>query len=455
MAQKRLNTSRLGRAAKLGGLAAGATARQLSTRATNVARSDERAAAANRRAAMETADRMVTVLGTMRGAAMKIGQTLSVIDVGMVDEDLREEFQAKLAKLQHMAPTVAFKDMRRVIELDTGEKLSASFEDFDEEPIAAASIGQVYRATLHDGRDVAVKVQYPGIEAVVRADLKNLGLLLKAGERIAPGLATKEVAQEITDRISEELDYEIEAANHRAMARAYRGHPFVRVPDVITELTRQRVITTEFVEGRKFTDVVSDPQETRNRHGEILCRFYVNGPFRHRLLNGDPHPGNALFSDDGTVAFLDFGFFKHQTADQVEIQRNLLRAVMERDADRMYEISVQQGVISGGPELTEPLMEKYRAASWWFMDDEVIKLSPGDVTKIVFEHADMRGGEFGKIRLPGEQVTTLRAFGLVLGILGQLQAANNWCQIAREVLYDDPPQTELGVAEAEWAGARA
>ena len=450
-----LNTSRFGRAAKLGGLAGGAAARTLGVKAANVVRNEEDAAAANRRAALETADRMVTVLGTMRGAAMKVGQTLSVIDIGAFDDDeVRAEFQRKLAKLQSMAPTVAFADMRKVVEQDLGATLDEVFADFDEEPIAAASIGQVYRAVLRDGREVAVKVQYPGIKDVVRADLKNVKLVLRVAARFSPGMNTKEVADEVVERITEELDYELEAANHRAMARAFAGHPFVVIPDVVTELSTERVIVTEFVHGRRFADLLDEDAETRNRMGEILFRFYVNGPYRTRLLNGDPHPGNALFLDDGRVAFLDFGFFRRQTREEVEVQREVLRSVYAQDAQRLFEISVEQGIISGGPELVEPLMEKYVAATWWFMEDREVQLRSRDISRIVLEHADMRDG-FGDVTMPADQVTTLRAFGLVLGILCQLEATNNWHRIGREVLFGDAPDTELGREEAAWLEGEA
>ncbi|HYF25850.1 MAG TPA: AarF/UbiB family protein, partial [Baekduia sp.] len=229
---------RFGRAARLGGVAAGAAVRAAGTKAAGLGRSEEAQRDAEGRQMLETAERLVKVLGSMKGAAMKLGQTLSVIDVGVVPEPYREEFQATLAKLQHMAPTVEFKAMRKVIESDLGIALGEAFADFDEEPIAAASIGQVYRATLKDGRDVAVKVQYPGIEEAVRADLGNLGIMLKLLDRLVPGLGTKEIADEIRDRMVEELDYELEAANHRALARQYRGHPFIVVPDVVTSLSR-------------------------------------------------------------------------------------------------------------------------------------------------------------------------------------------------------------------------
>ena len=455
MSDNRLNKSRLGRAGRLGGMAAGAAARQLGTRAANTMRSDEEAEEAIGRQALETADRIVKVLGGMKGAAMKVGQTLSVLDPGMVPGPYRDEFQAKLAQLQAMAPTVSFKDMRKVIEQDLGEPLTAAFEDFDPEAVAAASIGQVYRATLHDGRAVAVKVQYPGIKDVVRADLKNLGMLLRLAARFAPGLDTKEIAEEITERITEELDYELEAMNHRALAREYRNHPFIVVPPVITELCRERVIVTEFIEGRNFADIRTDTDEEKSRWGEILFRFYVNGPYRHLLLNGDPHPGNSLFMADGRVAFIDFGFFKRQTPEDVADQLEILKACYAQDAERLFELTVEQGIISKSRrDMVGPLMEKYRAATWWFLEDREVRLTAKDVTKVMLEHGDMRKGGFGDLRLPSNQIVTLRAFGLVFGILGQLEATNNWYRIGREVIFGEEPVTELGRIESSFVGAR-
>jgi predicted unusual protein kinase regulating ubiquinone biosynthesis (AarF/ABC1/UbiB family) len=456
VADNRLNRSRFARASRIGGVAAGAAVRQLGTRAANTMRTDEEAEDALGRQALETADRLVKVLGGMKGAAMKVGQTLSVLDPGMVPGKYRDEFQAKLAQLQTMAPTVSFKDMRKVIEQDLGESLSSVFSSFDEEAIAAASIGQVYRAVLRDdGRAVAVKVQYPGIKDVVRADLKNVGLALKLASFVAPGVDTKEIAKEVTERITEELDYELEAGNHRAMAREYRGHPFVVVPNVVTALCRERVIVTEFVEGRKFAEIRDDSDADRSRWGEILFRFYVNGPFRHRLLNGDPHPGNSLFMADGRVAFIDFGFFKRQTPQDVADQLAILCACYAQDAERLFELTIAQGIISRDrPELVEPLMEKYLAATWWFLEDHEVTLTPQDATKIMLEAMNMRKAGFGEMKMPANQIVTMRAFGLVFGILGQLAATNNWYRIGREVLFNEPPVTELGRIESEFVGAR-
>src|SRR6185295_12411887 len=168
----------------------------------------------------------------MKGAAMKLGQVLSFLDVGLVPEEYREEFQRKLGELRDAAPNVRFADMRKVIETEL-----------------EASIGQVYRATLHDGREVAVKVQYPGVAAAVRADMQNLGMILRLMKQVAPGIDVKNTAEEIRSRIYDELDYELEAQNQRALARIFRGHPFIVVPPVVTELSREKVMVSEFVAG--------------------------------------------------------------------------------------------------------------------------------------------------------------------------------------------------------------
>ncbi len=228
MARDRMPTSRVGRTARIGRLAAGQAVRQAATHAANVGRSREGKQVALEKRHVEAAEQIVTALGTMKGAAMKLGQVMSFLDVGLVPEEYREEFQARLAALRDAAPKVSFKEMRKVIEEELDDDLGEVFARFDETPIAAASIGQVYRAQLHDGREVAVKVQYPGVAAAVRADMANLGLIMRLIKRLAPGIDAKGVAEEIRLRIDEELDYELEAQNQRSLARIFRGHPVHR-----------------------------------------------------------------------------------------------------------------------------------------------------------------------------------------------------------------------------------
>src|SRR3954462_1390417 len=241
-------TGRVRRASKVSRLAATQTAKQMGTRAANVPRGEEGRKVALEKRQVEAAEQIVAALGTMKGAAMKLGQVMSFLDVGLVPDEYREDFQLKLAALRDAAPKVSFKDMRKVIEADLGGKLGEFFEDFDEDAIAAASIGQVYRARMTEGRDVAVKVQYPGVNRAVRSDMQNLGMIMRLMQRMAPGLDAKGLAAEIRERIGEELDYELEASNQRRLARIYRDHPFVLIPDVLTELSGERVMVSEFVE---------------------------------------------------------------------------------------------------------------------------------------------------------------------------------------------------------------
>src|SRR3954447_25918708 len=228
MARERhdIPAGRVARGAKIGRLAAGQTVRQLGTRAANVGRGEESKKVALEKRHIEAAEQIVAALGTMKGAAMKLGQVMSFLDVGLVPEEYREEFQRKLGQLRDAAPKVRFVDMRKVIESELEAPLKEIFSEFDETPVAAASIGQVYRARLRDDdRLVAVKVQYPRVAEAVRADMQNLGMILRLMKLIAPGLAIRATPDEIRPRIHEELDYELEAANQRSLARIFRGHP--------------------------------------------------------------------------------------------------------------------------------------------------------------------------------------------------------------------------------------
>src|SRR3954470_9875869 len=278
---KAMPTGRIRRTAKVGGLVGGQAARSYATKAANLTRDEDGRRRAAEKRQIEAAEQIVEVLGQMKGAAMKIGQVASFIDLAGMPPEVSDRFQRKLAELRDSAPKVSFKEMRKVIEQDLEQPLGEAFADFEPEPLAAASIGQVYRAELHDGRRVAVKVQYPGVAGAVRADLQNLGLLLRAAKRMAPGLDTKAVGGEIRERITEELDYEHEAQAHRAIARAWRGHPFVVVPDVVTSMSRERVLVTEWVDGIGFEQVKKLPQDERDRFGQIVFRFFFGSFYRN------------------------------------------------------------------------------------------------------------------------------------------------------------------------------
>jgi predicted unusual protein kinase regulating ubiquinone biosynthesis (AarF/ABC1/UbiB family) len=454
---EKIPTSRVRRTATVASLAASEAVKQFGTRAANVTRGEEASEQALSRRQLETAKQIVAVLGTMKGAAMKLGQVMSFLDMGLVPEEHREEFQRELAKLRDSAPTVSFKQMKRVIEEDLEEPISEVFASFEEEPIAAASIGQVYRATLLDGREVAVKVQYPGVASAVRADMQNLDMIMRLLKRMTPGMDVKAITEEIRERIVEELDYELEAQNQRSLARIFSGHPFIVVPEVIGSLSRERVLVSEFVSGVGFEELKLRSQAERDRIGEIVFRFFLGCLYRHRQFSGDPHPGNFMLLEDGRIAFLDFGLFKRMEGEAVELELAAQRAVAEGDAAGLHRLLSESGFLPD-PDRVDPehLLAFIRDAIWWYTTaDEPVQLTPEIATQVMIESSDPRSAYFREMRhqdMRPEHLFGRRMEMLTLAVLSQLRATANWHRIAREWMYGDEPVTELGRQEAEFYG---
>src|SRR3954467_10892867 len=454
MAEDKIPKSRIRRSAKLGSAIGAQATRYAGTKAANVARSSERAERRLEARHLETAMKMAATLGEMKGAAMKMGQLASFVDTEFLPPEYAEIYQEQLAQLRTSAPAMPWEKVSKVLEEEyMGEPLDELFADIETEAFAAASIGQVHRATLHDGRAVAVKIQYPGIAEALESDLRNAGMIMRLARAIAPGLDAKAVAHELRLRVMEELDYEYEAQSHRSFARAYRGHPFIHVPDVITRLSRRRVLVTEYVEGMGFEEVKQLPQEDRSRFGEIVFRFCFGSIYHLQMFNADAHPGNYIHMDDGRVAFLDFGMTKRLDAEQIELEQLAIDAAARRDPEALREALHDLGFVKNPSRFDAArLMEHVMVVGGWYMEDREIQLTPERVMKVIEATSDPRSPYYDLMRresVPAEELMGRRMETGVLAVLAQLRAKRNWYRIMREWVYADPPATELG--EQEWA----
>jgi len=452
--ESKIPKGRLRRSAKLGSVVGVQGARYAGTKATNVARSEEEGREKLEQRHLETAMKMVGALGQMKGAAMKLGQFASFIDNEFLPEEYREIYQEQLAQLRTSAPPMPWEKVEKVLlEEYEGEPVSELFAEFEQEAFAAASIGQVHRAVLIDGRKVAVKIQYPGIAEALDADLRNAGTIVRLARALAPGLDAKAIAHEIRERVMEELDYEYEAQNQRSFSRAYRDHPFIYVPEVITRLSRRRVLVTELVSGLDFERIKELPQEERSRFGEIVFRGSFGSIYHLQHFNADPHPGNYLLMEDGRVAFLDFGMTKKLDREQILLEQRAFDAASRDDPEAFREALHDLGFVKNPSKLdAERLLDHMRDVGGWFvMEDRELEITPKRVMKIIESTNDPRSEYFDLMRresIPADELMGRRMEIGVVAVLGQLRAKRNWHRIAREWIYADPPATELG--EQEW-----
>ena len=285
--------------------------------------------------------------------------------------------------------------------------------------------------------------------------MQNLDMIMRLLKRMTPGMDAKAVTEEIRERIEEELDYELEAQNQRSLHRIFAGHPFIFVPEVISSLSRERVLVSEYVEGVGFEELQRGTQAERDRIGEIVFRFFLGCLYRHRQFSGDPHPGNFLLLADGRVAFLDFGLFKRMDEGPVELELAAQRAVAEGDAAALHELLAGSGFLPE-PDRVDPehLLAFVREAIWWYTTaDEPVLLSPEIATQVMIESSDPRSSYFREMRhqdMRPEHLFGRRMEMLTLAVLSQLRARANWHRIAREWIYGEEPVTELGRAEADF-----
>jgi predicted unusual protein kinase regulating ubiquinone biosynthesis (AarF/ABC1/UbiB family) len=299
---------------------------------------------------------------------------------------------------------------------------------------------------------VAVKVQYPGVSRAVRADLQNLGLIMRVAKRIAPGMDAKAMTAEIRERLTDELDYEHEAQQHRAFARSWRGHPFIYVPPVVTELSSEHVLVSEWVDGKGFEEIKQMDRATRDRFGEIVFRFFFGSLYRNGHFSGDPHPGNYRLMADGRVAFIDFGMTKRVAPEDLEAEISAIRCGMAGDVEALHRQLGAMGFYDPSDAEIAPqaVFDHFHDVTRWYIEDREVTVDRALVSSVLIDFGDPRSRHWQLMRretMPPQAMLARRMEALTLGVLGQLEATANWHRIAREWLFGDRPSTELGEAE--------
>ena len=420
-------------------------------RARRIVTPAERRADLDTQFAVRTAEDVAKELGEMKGVLMKVGQLVSFIAEGLPDEA-----QQALAVLQAdaapMSPTLA----ASVVEAELGGTPEQIFRRWDDLPVAAASIGQVHRAATTDRREVAVKVQFPGVADAIEEDLDGAELMYQVFSALAlNGLDARGLVDELRARMREELDYRLEAANVAEFAGHFAGHPWVRIPALVPELSRSRVLTTEWVDGMSWDEFArTAPKETKDRVGEVIWRFGQHSIMRLGAFNGDPHPGNYRFHHDGSVTFLDFGLVKRWTPGEWEqLEPSLDAIVVHRDPDLLVAAMERSGFLADGHGLDPQQVYDYVSSPYrpYLVDEFTFTRDwMRDTLARIFDLHGPHAEVIAKLNMPPSFVILDRVVWGVSAILGKLGVSNPWRAMLLEYRIDGPPATELGAAEAAW-----
>jgi predicted unusual protein kinase regulating ubiquinone biosynthesis (AarF/ABC1/UbiB family) len=400
----------------------------------------------------QTARQLVDMLGEMKGAAMKLGQLASFYEFAAPGEYLGT-YRDALTMLQSSAPPMDPEASKQVIEEEFGKGVDQLFAEFQDDAVAAASIGQVHRARLHSGEVVAVKVQYPGVDEAIRSDLKNVAALTKMSVAIAPNIDPKDVANEVKERVLEELDYRREATNQQRFAELFAGHPFIVIPRVYPYYCRARVITQEFIDGERFMTAFAKSQEERNRIAETLFRFFYGSLNRFMLFSADPHPGNYLLLPEGRVAFLDFGLVRAIDPGTLKLLLELVQALIHDDRQAGRVALEGLGILHRRTPEIDAVWEHLKLLNRPVLEDKEFRLDLTGIHEIAAVGFDPRSKAFNtmrKVGIPGVMVTFNRMSFGVASLLARLEATANWQAMAREMWVGEPSSTELGKMEQEW-----
>ncbi len=447
-------TSRFTRSAKVWKLSARNSTRFAVAKVRGLGSAEERRAQLDEQFAIKTAEDVAKELGEMKGVLMKAGQLVSFIF-----EALPDEAQDALATLQAdaapMAPTLA----ANVVKADLGKPPERVFLDWTDMPVAAASIGQVHRAVTIDGRDIAVKVQYPGVHEAIESDLDAAEVMYAMfSAMMLKGLDAKGLVDELRARMREELDYSLEAGNLAEFESRFQGHPWVRIPKLVPEYSSERLLTTEWIDGMTFDEFRStESYETKQRGAEVVWRFAQNAIHRYGIFNGDPHPGNYKFHHDGSVTFLDYGLVKRWSPGEWETLKPSMDAIIvDRDPELLVREMERSGFLRPGHGLDPALVYDYVSSPYTpYLSDEFTFTREWmrDTLAVIFDVQGPHAGVIEQLNMPPSFVILDRVIWGVSAILGKLEAHGPWRHMLLEYVADGEPATDLGAAEAAWMRA--
>jgi predicted unusual protein kinase regulating ubiquinone biosynthesis (AarF/ABC1/UbiB family) len=374
-----------------------------------------------------TAEQLFKVLGELKGGAMKFGQAMSVFEAAL-PEHLAGPYRETLTRLQEAAPPLPARSVHRVLARELGPDWRERFRSFNDTPAAAASIGQVHRAVWADGRDVAVKVQYPGAGDALLSDLTQIGRMSRLVGMLVPGLEVKPLVAELKARVAEELDYELEASSQAAFATAYDGDEDVLVPRVV-DGTRQ-VLVSEWVDGLPLSRVISKgTREQRNRAGLLLARFLFSGPSRAGLLHADPHPGNFRLHDDGRLVVLDYGAVNRLPGGLPAPIGPLLRLAVADDAAGVFEGLRHEGFVRPGVDLDAERLLGYLSPILDPVRVKTFRFTRSWLRSQAVRVGDPRSPAYStglQLNLPPEYLLIHRVTAGAIGVLCQLEAEGPW-----------------------------